>query len=188
MDERDPFAVHDDGTVWPDASLPDLPPSKRKKTKISKLGETAEPKVKKADLESKTRDLLRGMGMVYGRTEQHNSWSGVTKDLFGCIDGVAVGAQGIWFVQTCARSTVAAHVRKMATGTFKIGNGAPAESYDATRYIAESWARTVSDDAMNVRLVIVMWDQPDGPGTKWRHELRFVTRTMLDECRGRQRK
>lgn len=141
--------------------------AKRKKTRQTK-----------SDLESRTRELLRSMGYVYARTE-HYSWSGRKSDLFGFVDGVAVGEHDVLFVQTCARSDRAAHVKKMAAGTFSMGGGS-----DYSR-------REVSDrlvSKVDVRLALVLWDQPGGPGTKWRHEIELVSRETLHECDARARK
>lgn len=133
---------------------------------------------KQSDLESKTRNLMRELGYIYGRTE-HTGWSGNKKDLFGFVDGIAVGGQSVLFVQTCSRSSKAPHIRKMATGTFKLGNGTPTDCRPAAEAIIA---------APGARLVLVLWQQPGGPGTRWENEFVDVTTEMLDEAVARSRK
>ena len=176
--DDDPFAFNEDGTPWPDAEF-NGPLSPSRKGDPIKLGSTANPKKKPADLEGKTRELLRSMGYVYGKTEQYNSYTAQRKDLFGCVDGIAVKANEVLFVQTCTRSAFAPHVGKMAKGEFKIGNGTPFDSFEATQHLVQMG---------QVKLVIVLWDQPGGEGTKWVHEVRTITLQDLLDSKARARK
>jgi hypothetical protein len=134
-------------------------------------------KIKPADLESQTRQLLRKLGYVYGRTETVN-FAGFKNDLFGFCDGIAIGERDIWFVQTTSRPNRAAHIRKMAVGEFKIGNGSPTPCFDAASRIASNPA---------CKLVLILWDQPGGKGSSWRHEIEEITIETLMMFRDRRR-
>lgn len=136
---------------------------------------------KPANLEAKTVKVLRDQGFVYGKTEHFNGFSGRKTDLFGCIDGVAVRAGDIWFIQTCRRSDYAAHLRKMSTGTFKIcGGGKDAEvsSFAATSHLT-------AFPSARVLIVMFLWNQPDGFRGKWEHEQRVIKFEDLCACRAR---
>jgi hypothetical protein len=170
-DDYDPF---DDGTSV-DASS--LTPAPSYRNDILKLKRGRSTRVKRADLESKTRELYRNAGYTYDKAE-HYGYSGNRSDLFGFVDGVAAGNGEIVFIQTCRKKDRAAHLRKMATGGFKLGNGSPTDCYPAAKAICE---------CLGTHLVLVMWDQPEGPGTRWRHEIEEVTAETLDGYRARLR-
>ena len=179
--DGDPFAYHADGTPWDD-SVPE-PVSqeaqdrdydlkfKRDRANAKRRG----TKRKKSDLESRTREMLRNAGYVYGRTETVG-FTGLKKDLFGFVDGVAIGVDDVLFVQTTSRDHKADHLRKMATGEFKIGNGTPTPCYPVAKRLIEN---------PSCRLVLVLWDKPD---RFWRHEIVDVEIATLDEYRARSRK
>jgi hypothetical protein len=166
---NDPFARQKDGSPWPDASA----------TKFDHKGKASVPKmirrnprIKKSDLESKTRELLRSAGYVYGRTESVG-YGGVKKDLFGFCDGVAIGNGEVLFVQTCAKGDVSKRIKKMATGTFKIGNGKETPCIEASAEMAS---------VQGCRLVIIAWSQPGGAGTRWQWEMIDVRRGTLQSA------
>lgn len=179
-----PLAFDDDYDPFDDGS--ELPPRKFSEEDGDlahglrmKRDRSAQRKVKRADLESKTRELYRSMGYVYDRCE-HYGFSGNRSDLFGFVDGIAVKPGEIVFIQTCTRSSRAAHLRKMATGEFRIGGGGtPKPCFDAAKAILS---------VPNAVLALIVWDQPGGAGTKWRHEITQVTLDLLSAYRARSRK
>lgn len=128
----------------------------------------------KVNAEGLTRELYRKRGYVYGRTETLESHFtggfGVKKDLFGIVDGIAVGNGEVVFVQATTKSQKSAHVVKLMTGTFKIGNGNPTPILPVVRGIV----------AAGCRFVIVLWDQPGGHGSRYEVEEVEVTLELLD--------
>jgi hypothetical protein len=78
---------------------------------------------------------------------------GRTHDLFGCIDLVAVGPAGVAFVQVTSRGNMAARARKVRE--------------------AEVWA--AMSTAPGAHVLVLGWDQPGGPRTKWRACERWLT-------------
>lgn len=142
---------------------------------------------KPADLESRTREWCRANGYVYGKCQSLQSvWnpagggpSMVSKDVCGFVDGIAVGNGELLLVQTTTRGQKAPHIRKMATGTFKIGNGKETPCIDAVLEILK---------VPGVRLVLFLWDQPGGPDTRWRLEQVQITHGLISEALGRKRR
>lgn len=125
---------------------------------------------KRADTESLTRNELRKRGYVYGRTENAAARYGGTKDLFGFVDGIAVGNGEMLLVQTTTKANKASHIKKLRAGTFKIGNGTPTPIRDAALKAL---------DVPGVRLVLMLWHQPGGKGSPWLLEEIEVTKGMV---------
>lgn len=174
-DDYDPF---EDGSELPPRKFTDKDADRAHALRL-KRDQSARRKVKRADLESKTRELYRQAGYVYDKTE-HFGYSGNRSDLFGFVDGIAVKDGEIVFLQTSSRSNKANHLRKMATGEFRIGGGGnPKPCFEAAKAILS---------VPNAHLVLIVWDQPGGPGTLWRHEITEVTIDVLEEYRARSRK
>lgn len=180
-EDDNPFAVRSDGSAWPDHNGRGFSEAERDRAADEKAkrdsSKSGKKKIKQSDLESLTRNLLRKQGYVYGRTETVG-YTGLKNDLFGFLDGIAIGENEILFVQTTSRSNRAAHIKKMATGFFKIGNGHETPCFDASSRMAKN---------PNCKLVIILWDQPNGAGAAWRHEMEEVTLEMLIEYRERSR-
>ena len=151
-----------------------------------KGGELREPKTvkqkaKRSDLESRTRDELRRRGYIYGRTEVY-AFSGpgefVKKDLFGIVDGIAIGNGELLLIQTTSRGQKSSHLKKIRQGSFKIGNGSPTPIHQVVREII----------AAGIPLVFFLWDQPDGAGTKWRlEEYRITDQDLITPTRSRKK-
>lgn len=56
--------------------------------------------------------LERKRGSFVQVVERWNSFAKIRQDLFGCIDLVSVGPNGIIGIQSCARSSVSARLEK----------------------------------------------------------------------------
>lgn len=172
--DYDPF---DDGSQLPDRTFSDSDADLANGMR-QKRDRSTRRRIKRADLESKTRELYRKAGYIYDKCE-HFGYSGNRTDLFGFVDGIAVKEGEILFIQTTSRANKAVHLRKMATGEFSIGAGKKTPCYGAARALTA---------LANVHLILVVWDQPEGPNTRWRHEITEVTAAMLEEYRSRSRR
>lgn len=105
--------------------------------------------------ESPTRLSLRHLradGWTVQIVEQWNPHAGIRQDLFGCIDLLALRGAEVLAVQTTSRGEISRRCRKIAT----------AEHLPAMR--AAGWTIHVHG-----------WDQPGGPGTRYRLEVRDVS-------------
>lgn len=173
-DDYDPF---DDGSQLPPRRFTPSDGDRAHGLRLKR--DRSAKRVKRADLESKTRELFRSLGYIYDRCE-HFGYSGNRSDLFGFVDGIAVKEGQILFLQTTSRSNKAVHLRKMATGEFRIGGGGnPKPCFEAAKAILAT---------PNAHLLLIVWDQPDGAGTRWRHDITEVTMELLTQYRERSRK
>lgn len=95
---------------------------------------------------------LRADGWHVAIVETWNPHAGIRQDLFGCIDLLALKGDTTLAVQTTTRGELARRVGKIAE----------AEHLPAMR--EAGWAIHVHG-----------WDQPGGPGTRYRLEVRDVS-------------
>jgi hypothetical protein len=95
---------------------------------------------------ARTIAWLAERGWVADVGESYNARTRRKRDLFGCIDIVGIGPQGSIYVQVTSRGNMAARARKVRE--------------------SEVWA--AMSTAPGVHVLVLGWDQPGGPRTKWR--------------------
>ena len=146
--------------------------------KVDPFG-TAPKRRAKVSTETLTRELWRKRGYFYGRTETLESHYGgqfsVKKDLFGIVDGIAVGNGEVVFLQSTTKLQKSAHLQKLIKSTWKIGNGTPTRIVGVVRQIIASGSR----------LVFCLWEQPGGFGSRWECEELEITAELLGTLEAR---
>lgn len=120
------------------------------------------------DHNPRTKDLLESKGYYVEKCEiTHVQSERVWKtDLLEVADYIALKPGRILFVQACAIGQKNAHLQKF--------NKLP-------------HMRTLLS-VEGLRVYIVLWDQPKGPGTHWKSEILRVTPELLDLVESRRRK
>jgi hypothetical protein len=116
---------------------------------------------KRTSLDPKSRKLFVDLGLSYGRTEAFNAITCKHNDLFGFIDAIVLDPdrvmfQGIVAVQTTSVHNARARIAKMA---------ATPEAY--------AWLK------LGGEIVLVLWEQPGGKGSRWQRRIVPVDEAML---------
>lgn len=127
---------------------------------------------------TRSRSKWRDRGYHVDAAEQVQRFGGKVrrKDLFGFADLVAypnpyqgVEDPAVIWLQVTSRGNISTRLRKIQNGT--TGKG--------------QWEHPIADAARAVlesgdRIVIEGWDQPNGPGTRWRDKERELTLEDLE--------
>ncbi len=121
---------------------------------------TGEPKKKRADFNEPQRRWFERNGYTFARTEHRNAFSGKSHDLWTFGDWLAVKPGEVLIVQTCAKSSISARLKK-------------------ARETKELWIWLAA--LPGTRFVVHGWTPPAGRGGRWELTEREVVAPKGDD-------